>query len=244
MMTSFAALYSQVSSPQAQDGLKLIDRISPFTNSHVLDLGCGTGYLASVLAELVRPGGKVTGVDPDRERIQVAREQYGSISNLVFLEGNGEEFSGGPYDAVFANLVMHWINDKEAVFQNVFRHLKMNGQFLFNASDTIPPIFNQLDALIGPDKPKFMDLLHVSPPDVCEAIATRCGFQVEYKSTEWREYIFPKIETFSAWIHATTGGRVGCNSINQSALDDFKSGFGDETFTFGYNMMTYVFRKV
>lgn len=230
-----------MSSPQALDGLMLIDRLSSLANNHVLDLGCGTGYLASVLAELVGPGGKVTAVDPDSERIQVAREQYGSISNLEFLKGNGEEFPDGPYDIVFANLAMHWIKDKEAVFHNVFQHLKINGQFVFNASGTIPPIFNQLDALIGPDKPKFKNFLHVSPPDVCEAIATRCGFHVEYTSNEWREYIFPKVPTFLEWVHATTGGRI---DIDHSALDDFKTSFGDETVPFRYNMITYIFKKV
>ena len=48
----------------------------------MLDLGCGTGYLASVLAQRVGPEGKVTGVDPDRERIRLAQEQYGTINNL------------------------------------------------------------------------------------------------------------------------------------------------------------------
>jgi len=88
-MTSSALLYRQVSSLQTEDGLKLIDRLSPLEGSRVLDLGCGTGYLASVLAQRVGPEGKVTGVDPDRERIRLAREQYGTISNLQFLVGSG-----------------------------------------------------------------------------------------------------------------------------------------------------------
>ena len=62
----------------------------------MLDLGCGTRNLSRVLAERVGPEGKVTGVDPDRERIQIAQEQYGNDSNLNFLVGSDEDFPHGP----------------------------------------------------------------------------------------------------------------------------------------------------
>ena len=58
----------------------------------------------------------------------------------------------------------------------------------------------------------------------------------ESASNEWREYI----STFFEWVHATTGGRI---DINHSALDDFKTSFGDETVPFRYNMITYIFKK-
>ena len=64
----------------------MIDLVHPKVNSTVLDLGCGTGNLTCILAERVGPGG---GVDPDKERLHVAREKY-SASNLSFLEGSSE----------------------------------------------------------------------------------------------------------------------------------------------------------
>ena len=48
----------------------------------VLDLGCGTGYLTKVLSERVGPEGKVVAVDPDGERLKIARENH-SASNFV-----------------------------------------------------------------------------------------------------------------------------------------------------------------
>ena len=44
---------------QGEDGMELMKGLSPEKNSFVLDLGCGTGYLASVLADRVGPNGKV-----------------------------------------------------------------------------------------------------------------------------------------------------------------------------------------
>ena len=60
---------------QAKDGVKLIDQLSPAKGSRVLDIGCGTGFLASVFAERVGPEGMVTGVDPDGERIHVVAQK-------------------------------------------------------------------------------------------------------------------------------------------------------------------------
>ena len=48
--------------------------VCPKAGDAILDLGCGTGELSAYLAELVGPEGKVIGVDPDKERIQLAKE--------------------------------------------------------------------------------------------------------------------------------------------------------------------------
>ena len=42
----------------------------------ILDLGCCTGELSAYLAEPVGPEGKVIGVDPDKERIEMARQSH------------------------------------------------------------------------------------------------------------------------------------------------------------------------
>ena len=49
-------------------------------------LGCGTGELShsAYLAEKVGPEGRVFGVDPDKERIQLARQTLVDIKNLFF----------------------------------------------------------------------------------------------------------------------------------------------------------------
>ena len=59
---------------QYEGGMKLMDLLSITEKSKVLDLGCGTGLLTKALGERVGPGGKVVGVDPDKARIQLARE--------------------------------------------------------------------------------------------------------------------------------------------------------------------------
>ena len=40
------------------------------------------------------PEGKVIGVDPDKERIQLARKTHSEIKNLSFVEGSVSNFPG------------------------------------------------------------------------------------------------------------------------------------------------------
>ena len=87
--TSFseAENYEQISSIEREDGLKLIKLVAVARGSKVLDLGCGTGFLANVLADLVGPKGQVVAIDMDKNRLAIARAKY-QANNLEFLEGS------------------------------------------------------------------------------------------------------------------------------------------------------------
>ena len=46
--------------------------------------------------------GKVVAVDPDEERLKLAKENY-ARDNIDYVNGDDETFPDGPYDLVFAN---------------------------------------------------------------------------------------------------------------------------------------------
>ena len=59
---------------QSKDGLDLIERVPLRQGMNVLDLGCGTGYLASIIASEIGERGSVTAVDPGKERLNIAKK--------------------------------------------------------------------------------------------------------------------------------------------------------------------------
>ena len=137
--TSQAASYQRGSEAQQEVGLKMIDQLAVKKGSSVLDLGCGTGYLTKVLSERVGPEGKVVAVDPDGDRLKIAREQY-SASNVEYIQADDKTFPAGPYDLIISNTVIHWIKDKEALFKRLHENLRPGSQFAFSTSNGVLPI--------------------------------------------------------------------------------------------------------
>ena len=75
----------------------------------VLDVGCGTGYFARLLADAVGPDGLVVGVDASPEMIEYATRQRGRRGNCEFQVGTAEalSFAALDFDVVASSLFMH-----------------------------------------------------------------------------------------------------------------------------------------
>ena len=114
-----ATFYDSNSTVQREEGLNLIKHLNLQKGSKVLDVGCGTSYLAKVLADLVRPDGKVVAINPDADRLMLAIKKY-SATNLEYHEGCAEDLPGRGYDVIFSNQVLHWVKDFDCVFQKPF----------------------------------------------------------------------------------------------------------------------------
>ena len=245
-MTTQAEHYSINSQSQKEDGLKLIGQLRPEKSCKILDLGCGTGYLSSVLAERVGPGGKVIGVDPDNERVRVAHEKY-SASNLVFLEGSGEDFPEDQYDIVFSNYVLHWIKDKESVLKKVYQNLKPGGRFAFIAPlvTTFPKILHQLCDLMGPDISKhIMESNYFVPFEAYEEMAvSQCGFLMKFKESCDKVMTFLNIEALIDWWFATTHGVFDPTLIDAVTLDGFVKRFRDKPVQFDQSHAIFILSR-
>ena len=50
-----AETYELISSPERNDGHKMIDLLTPIEGKRILDLGCGTGYFSKILATITWP---------------------------------------------------------------------------------------------------------------------------------------------------------------------------------------------
>jgi SAM-dependent methyltransferase len=97
-----------------------------------LDIGCGAGTDTLVAAQMVAPGGRVTGIDMTPEMLARARAAAAEMgaTNVDFVEGDVEHlpFADESVDVVISNGVIDLIPDKNAVFSEIFRVLRPGGR--------------------------------------------------------------------------------------------------------------------
>ena len=75
----------------------------------VLDVGCGTGYFARLLAVVVGPDGLVVGIDQSPEMAAYASRKAARVRNCQFHVGTAEalDFPAQHFDVVVSSLVLH-----------------------------------------------------------------------------------------------------------------------------------------
>ena len=103
----------------------LIRILAPLKDERILDMGCGTGDLT---AKIARSGARVIGLDISEDMIVASRRKY---PTLDFQVGDVKDFKfEEPFDAVFSNAVLHWIDDQAKVIDRVRQILKIGGRFI------------------------------------------------------------------------------------------------------------------
>ena len=135
-----AEKYDIMSDPQYEAGMKLVDMLGLNTGDHVLDLGCGTGRLTLYTARKVGLTGKVVGIDPASLRIEIANKKLAAdrISNVEFDVGGSDDlkdFTGDMFHAAYLSAVLHWIPDKNAAAEQLFRVIRPGGKIGIAAED-------------------------------------------------------------------------------------------------------------
>ncbi len=101
----------------------------------VLDLGCGTGRLTIAMAAR---GYRVTGVDPARPSLEVARGKPGA-ERVTWIEGSTEVLPAGAFDAALmtSHVTQFFVSDAEfaTALADLRRALRPGGRLIFDTRD-------------------------------------------------------------------------------------------------------------
>jgi ubiquinone/menaquinone biosynthesis C-methylase UbiE len=105
----------------------------------VLDVGCGGGYLARLLAAAVTPGGRVTGVDPASPAIRYASRKGPGTCSFTAGVAQDLDLPDRSFDVVTSTLAVHHIPEaaRPDAFSEMYRVLRPGGALL--AADFRPP---------------------------------------------------------------------------------------------------------
>ncbi|MFQ5483800.1 MAG: class I SAM-dependent methyltransferase [Desulfobacterales bacterium] len=96
----------------------------------VLDVGCGSGKVSSILHEFVQPGGEVLGVDSSVERIAYAKRRYGNGFSINFLVHDlRSPLDGvGRFDLIWVRFILEYFRrESPDIVKNLTTFLKSDG---------------------------------------------------------------------------------------------------------------------
>ncbi|MEM7443657.1 MAG: methyltransferase [Pseudomonadota bacterium] len=101
--------YAKFAGPRLQPGLDLLHRLpADAPVARAVDLGCGTGELTVLLAQLY-PNASIVGLDSSPSMLEKARSQF---PDQAWLEADIAHWQPDrPIDLIFSNAVLHWLPD-------------------------------------------------------------------------------------------------------------------------------------
>ncbi|MGN6256566.1 MAG: class I SAM-dependent methyltransferase [Solirubrobacterales bacterium] len=123
-----AATYDEVSDPQFEWGMEVLERLELRGDETVVDAGAGSGRVTAELVERL-PDGRVIAVDASEAMIEKAKERLGDradylVSDLVELE------LPEPVDLVFSTATLHWIQDHDRLFRQLHSVIEPGGRLV------------------------------------------------------------------------------------------------------------------
>ncbi len=84
----------------------------------ILDLGCGSGQLTSLLHQRW-PAAQLDAVDLARGMIEEARRLHAHAPNIRWIEADAGLYHEAPYDLVASNCALHWMYPLDLGLRNV-----------------------------------------------------------------------------------------------------------------------------
>ena len=117
-------LYLKFNKERIQPSMDLVSRTDLENPETIIDIGCGPGNSARVLAGRW-PKANITGIDNSPAMIAKAKDDYPQ-GDWLRLDAGKEEIPG-KFDLVFSNAAIQWIPDHAALLKKFYEALKEGG---------------------------------------------------------------------------------------------------------------------
>lgn len=118
-----------IQSQKERDAWKrAFQKVFPEKRLKILDVGCGTGELSLLFAEM---GHEVAGIDISRQMLKTAKTKAEACrANIIFREGDAENppFDTSSFDIVFSRHLLWTLPNPKAAVENWNRILRKNGK--------------------------------------------------------------------------------------------------------------------
>jgi malonyl-CoA O-methyltransferase len=172
----------------------------------ILEIGCGTGYLTRLLAELY-PSAEITAVDLAENMVRAARERLGNASSIRWLVGDAETMEWDrTFDLIVSNATVQWFGAPAYAFRILTNHLQTGGWIVFSTfgPDTFQELHRQFQkAEQALHLPAGMHGLRLRSPAEWERILRHAGLTNVGSIISWNRLEYPDCYAFLQSIKRT-----------------------------------------
>ena len=196
-----AEKYDRTNWVQNEDFMDVFTSMLPEHNfKKILEVGIGTGAVAKIISKRIGP---LTGIDISAEMI--SNINHPDIE-LILADVQALPFDSETFDLIYMRNVLHYIDEPEKGFSEIYRCMKSNAYFLF--SQVVSPddsISEEYDWLVGrnihyPTQKEIIDMFK------------------EFSIIKQLEYVLEK-QSIMNWLNNTCNEESEKNEILQRHRD-------------------------
>ena len=182
---------------------ELLDRAKPQPGERVLDVACGTGIVARMIAQQLNGQGDVVGLDLNPAMVEVARSisaEEGLAIEWHVGSADALPFPDASFDAVTIQQGLQFFPDKAAALGEVYRVLAPGGRAVTATwTEITNNPFNEAFAAVIErhlGTPAMHTPFSLGDPDVLHALFTNAGFETVEIERAQRSLRRPSPDTF------------------------------------------------
>lgn len=194
-----------------------------FTN--ILEIGCGTGYLTRLIAELY-PQASILATDIAPGMLRTAKANLADCQNVSYALEDGENLqTTETFDLIISNAAFQWFNDQTKAYEGFLTRLRPGGCLLYATFG--PETFRELHASFHIAR----QALHLqestrhgqefAPVATLESLMTGLGYENTVHREEYVREYFPSVKEYLASVKkigANNAGHQGSIAVNRRLM--------------------------
>ena len=170
--------YERFKGERAQPFHDLLSLVEPRPGMRIIDLGCGTGELTRAMHERLEAA-ETLGVDSSPQML--AKAAAFATETLRFEERAIQDVtSERPFDLVFSNAAVHWVEDHPALFARLTKLVADGGQLAIQMPANHDHPSHVVAAALAPRFGVAGRAVPVLAPEAYAALLHRLGYSRQH----------------------------------------------------------------
>ena len=127
------------------------------------------------------------------------------------------------HDIIFCNFVIHWIPDKQELFNNMFEGLKHGGKIAIQYVGYICPFVSRAYKELNPENAeRIFKMYHYEERPKIEQYCSTAGFRITKSyDTHSTQQVFQTIDSLLNWLWSSTHGAFDPKLVTEERLQRY-----------------------